>query len=75
MQKGLRTDAATRGMQAGGTTMDDISLNDAPLGDAYWTEAIEAVDLGLFTIDSSPDTAQVRFELEKALSQPQLNLG
>jgi hypothetical protein len=55
--------------------MDDIFFDDAPLGDAYWTEAIDAVDRGLFTLDSSPDADLVRFELEKTLSQPQLNLG
>jgi hypothetical protein len=55
--------------------MDDIFFDDVPLGDAYWTEAIDAVDRGLFTLDSSPDTDLVRCELEKALSQPQLNLG
>jgi hypothetical protein len=88
-QNALRPDAPTRGTQAGGITMegmefesfDDMegiefdSFDDAPPGDAYWTEAIDAVDQGLFTLDSSPDAELVRFELEKALSQPHLDLG
>jgi hypothetical protein len=55
--------------------MDERTANKEQLGEAYWTEAISAVELGLFRFDTGPEAERLHREYIRMLSQPQIALG
>ena len=55
--------------------MDERRVNKEKLAEAYWAEAITAVELGLFRFDTSPDVERLHHEYMQIMRLPPLALG